>query len=275
VNLHSKHSAFSLIELLVVIAIMVALTALLVPAFRSIGGANGFTQGAFEVKGVLDQARAYATANNTYVYVGFSEVDATVASTVVPQVNAGQSAYGRVAVAVVATKDGSSGYGEDLANWITDYNTTTRNNLVAVQKLKELNGVHLVDLGANPPSSGNMHRPTVSNNGTLSYNLGNSACLVSTPFTWPLNAALPASSAAAVSSPTQYAFFKVIQFDPQGVARIPSSAGSSNSVAHYIEAAFVQTRGNLKPAIPSNQNVGNQFAIQIDSMTGSTRLFRP
>ena len=274
-SLYSKHFAFSLIELLVVMAIAVAMMALLGPAIRSLGSANGFTQAAFEVKGLLDQARAYATANNTYVYVGFAEVDATVAAGVVPQVNTGPSACGRVAVAVVATKDGSTGYGDDVGNWVANYNTSTSGNLVAVGKISRIEGVHLVDIGSNPPGSGNMHRPAVSGSGTPNCNIGNSACVASTPFAWPLNGPVPASSTAAVGAPAQYAFFKVIQFDPQGSARIPSQGSASNALVHYIEAAFQSTHGNIVPVAPTNQNQGNQFAIQIDSITGATRLFRP
>jgi len=162
-----------------------------------------------------------------------------------------------------------------VANWVANYQTTTKANLVAVGKLSRIEGVHLVDLGSTPPTSGAMYRPTVSSSGTPSYNFGNSACVASTPFAFPLNAALPTSSSAAVSAPAQYAFFKVIQFDPQGVARIPSQASAANSLAHYIEAAFQPAHGNTVPATPADQNVGNQFAIQIDCMTGATRLFRP
>src|SRR5438094_510782 len=68
---------FSLIELLVVIAIIVLVTALIVPAFTSIKSASDVTTTAYTIKGVLEQARTYAMANNTYTYVGFYEEAAT------------------------------------------------------------------------------------------------------------------------------------------------------------------------------------------------------
>src|SRR6266536_4983087 len=65
----------SLIELLVVIAIIVLVTALIVPAFTSIKSGGDVTSAAYTVKGVLEQARTYAMANNTYTWVGFYEED--------------------------------------------------------------------------------------------------------------------------------------------------------------------------------------------------------
>jgi prepilin-type N-terminal cleavage/methylation domain-containing protein len=269
------YRGFSLIELLVVAVLMTILTALIVPAFNTLNSASGLTQAAFEIKGCLDRARSYATANNTYVYVGFAEVDGSVSSSATPQVNTGQTAFGRVTVAVAATKDGASGYDGDVNNWQTNYNTTTKSNLVPLNKLQRFENLHLADLGSDPPTSGNMCRPAISNSTTPSYNIGNAACVSSTPFAWPLGTSLPASATAVVSSPSQYAFYKVIQFDPQGVARIQSSAGTSSSVVPYMEIALQQTRGKVKPSVPSNQNIGNQVAIQIDSMTGATRIYRP
>src|SRR6267143_310516 len=73
--------AFTLVELTVVIGIMVLLAALMVPAFTSIKGAGDVTSAAYTVKGVLEQARTYAKANNTYTWVGFYEENASQSST--------------------------------------------------------------------------------------------------------------------------------------------------------------------------------------------------
>src|SRR5207253_2886552 len=64
-------SGFTLIEMMVVIGIIVILMALIAPAFTSLKGAGDVTSAAYTVKGVLDQARTYAQANNTYTWVGF------------------------------------------------------------------------------------------------------------------------------------------------------------------------------------------------------------
>jgi prepilin-type N-terminal cleavage/methylation domain-containing protein len=84
-------SAFSLIELLIVIAIIAVLSALALPAFNSIRNAGGLTQTANDIAGILEQARAYAMAQNTYVWVGFRKDGADT-----------------LAVGVIASKIGSS-----------------------------------------------------------------------------------------------------------------------------------------------------------------------
>src|SRR5438105_12694852 len=66
-------SGFTLIELLVVIGIMILLTALFTPAFTNLKIGSDVTSAAYTIKGVLDQARTYAIANNTYTWVGFYE----------------------------------------------------------------------------------------------------------------------------------------------------------------------------------------------------------
>ena len=48
---------------------------LVVPAFTTIKSGTDATSAAYTIKGVLDTARTYAKANNTYVWVGFYEED--------------------------------------------------------------------------------------------------------------------------------------------------------------------------------------------------------
>src|SRR5213592_1192477 len=73
-------SGFTLVELLVVIGIIILLTALLTPAFTNLKSAGDVTSAAYTIKGVLEQARTYAMANNTYTWVGFYEENTTDAS---------------------------------------------------------------------------------------------------------------------------------------------------------------------------------------------------
>ena len=68
---------FSLIELLVVMAIIGILAAVTIPAMNSIKGASNVTKAAYDIAGALEQARAYAMAKNTYVFVGIAEVDSS------------------------------------------------------------------------------------------------------------------------------------------------------------------------------------------------------
>ena len=46
---------------------------LIAPAFTSLKSAGDVTNAAYTIKGVLDTARTYAKANNTYTWVGFYE----------------------------------------------------------------------------------------------------------------------------------------------------------------------------------------------------------
>src|SRR5438105_3601842 len=102
--------AFTLVELLVVVAIIVMLMALAVPAFNAIKGGRDLTSAAYDIAGTFEQARAYAVANHTYAWVGIGEFDASKAASLAPQV----SGTGRVAIVVVASKDGTRGY--DVTN---------------------------------------------------------------------------------------------------------------------------------------------------------------
>src|SRR5437762_1866024 len=98
-------SGFTLIELLVVIGIMILLTVLLIPAFTNLKSASDVTSGAYTVKGVLEQARTYAMANNTYTWVGFYEEDASQSST-----NPATAGVGRLVMSIVASNDGTTVY---------------------------------------------------------------------------------------------------------------------------------------------------------------------
>ena len=245
-------SAFTLVELIIVVGIIGVLLVLIAPAFTTIKGGTDATSAAYMIKGVLDTARTYAKANNTYTWVGFKEVDVSRDASISPQVGG----IGRVAVAIVASKDGTRGY--DITNtnlqspsgW-TNYNNGA--NLVAVGKLQHLENVHLA--GA-LTMAGNMARPTVSSD---NYIIGNAPASV-TPFDWPLGAALDGG---------QYSFKKVINFDPQGVARIQYSS-NTDTISPYTEIGLQQTHGTTVDA-----NTPNVAAIQLGGVGGSVTVYRP
>src|SRR5262249_31678218 len=67
--------AFTLLELLIVIGVIAILCVLIVPAFTTMTNASGVASAIYGVQGVLENARAYAKANHTYVFVGLAEVD--------------------------------------------------------------------------------------------------------------------------------------------------------------------------------------------------------
>ena len=252
-----ERKAFTLLELMLVLGIIVVVSTFVVPAFTNLKSAGDVTSTVYNIAGLLEQARAYAMANSTYVWVGFEEVDASQDSSVNPQT----IGTGRLALAIVASRDGTRGYdatNSSLSNpaW-TSYNNG--GNLVAINKLQRFENVHLATalngFGNQPPTSGNMARPYIQSN---NYVIGNAPTSV-TPFDWPLGSAINAG---------QYSFRKVINFDPQGIARIQYST-NTDGVGAYIEVGLQQTHGT---AISSSSNV---VALQIDCMTGSVRKYRP
>ena len=68
------------------------------------------TSAAYTIKGVLDTARTYAKANNTYSWVGFYEEN--VANPASP--NSDTPAVGRIIISIIASKDGTMLYTGNL-----------------------------------------------------------------------------------------------------------------------------------------------------------------
>jgi len=98
-------NAFTLIELLVVMGIIAILMVLIAPTFTTIKGGGDVTSAAYTIKDVLDTARTYAKANNTYTWVGFFEEDVSQSSA-----NPATAGTGRLVTSIVASKDGTMLY---------------------------------------------------------------------------------------------------------------------------------------------------------------------
>src|SRR5438094_9987147 len=126
---------FTLLELLIVVGIIGLLLVLIAPAFTTIKGAGDVTSAAYTIKGVLDTARTYAKANNTYVWVGFYEEDVSQPSTT-PTATAG---IGRIVMSIVASKDGTMLYTSPLTSLVT----LPSASLIQVGKLTKIDNVHL------------------------------------------------------------------------------------------------------------------------------------
>jgi prepilin-type N-terminal cleavage/methylation domain-containing protein len=265
-----RRGAFTLIEMLVVMGIMALLMVLVAPAFTSLKSAGDVTNAAYGIQGLLDNARTYAKANNTYVFVGFTEVDSSVDSSVTPQVTTGSAPYGRVAVAVVASKDGTRQFQYATTNQGDDWTANYANgsNLIALGTVQRYENLHFLNVNfpswtpaAHPNSNMARNQPL----GGTAYTLGVSPSSV-TPFTWPLGSPL--------TSGYQYRFNKVINFDPQGIARIAYST-NADEIAQVMEIDLQQNHGTVTPTPPSNQDVGNQVVIQIAPTSGAIRVYRP
>jgi prepilin-type N-terminal cleavage/methylation domain-containing protein len=96
-RLHRSSSAggFTLIELLCVVGIMTLCGVLAAPTL-SLVGASGFNKSTARASELLEEARAYAVAHNTYTWVAFYTDSATA------------SKPGTVYVALLASQDGTS-----------------------------------------------------------------------------------------------------------------------------------------------------------------------
>src|SRR6266513_6266223 len=128
---------FTLLELLVVIGIVALLMVLIVPAFTNIKSGTDVTSAAYTIKGVLDTARTYAKANNTYTWVGFYEEDVSTSS-VSHGTDPCTGCVGRLVMSIVASKDGTTVYDP---NNLTTIDPT---KLIQIGKLTKIENVHLV-----------------------------------------------------------------------------------------------------------------------------------
>lgn len=150
---HRHPAGFSLIELLAVMAIITLMTAAVVPAINGLKSTGTLSSAAYEIAGTLEQARAYAMANNTFVYVGFAERD---------QLDIGKTGEGQIVMAAMGSKNGSRAF--DAAN------------LTALTRLRKLPNVQMQD---NLPNSGGMTRPAVQS----SYQVGGDSFAAQDSFT--------------------------------------------------------------------------------------------
>jgi len=262
---------FSLIELLVVIAIISMLMALAIPAIR--GTQGDVTKAAFTISGVLEQARTYAIANNTYVWVGFFEEDGSSAASAQP-------GTGRVVISVVASKDGTRysdaqvdastppAFGTEAAAASPARNQVA---LFPISKLIKLDNMHL----------GSLNDATVTNRPQVKKDYqvgdagfakhltsGSSGSSVSNPttFTYPL-------TVAGTSQTPQYTFAKIIEFNSQGEAsKIVENTFSGPGLQDGIEIAVQPTHGS---AIDPRFAARAAAAIQIEGITGRVKIYRP
>ncbi len=125
---------FSLVELLVVLAIGAILVSLALPAIGGIKKSGDVDASANLVSGAINEARAYAMANDTYTWVGFYEESAGQNST-----TPATPGTGRVVIDAVASADGTLPYSTSLASA-----TSMSPSLIQISRLVRAQNTHLV-----------------------------------------------------------------------------------------------------------------------------------
>jgi prepilin-type N-terminal cleavage/methylation domain-containing protein len=244
--------AFTLLELLIVIGIIAVLLVLIVPAFTTIKSGGDVANAAYTIKGVLDTARTYAKANNTYTWVGFYEEDVSQPS-IVHGADPCTGCVGRLVMSIVASKDGTTVYDpNNLA-------TIDATKLIQVGKLTKIENVHLATFadGSGLDSTFNTRPPVTYPTARIGDTTPPDPSL--TPFQYPVGNPAP---------PAQYTFVKAVQFSPRGEARIDNNNYTLKTVA---EIGLEPTHGATVPAsIPANI-----VAIQFTGVGGDVRIYRP
>ena len=249
---------FTLLELLIVVGIIGLLLVLIAPAFTTIKGGTDVTSAAYTIKGVLDSARTYAKANNTYTWVGFFEEDGSISPT-----NPATPGNGRVVVSIVASKDGTEVY-TSVTNPAADMDTAgTR--LSQVGKLVKLDSMHLrtfANCTSNCTGDTFPTRPPVPGSLPNNAKIGDTSPPDSLRyFHYP-----PTGTEGAA----QYIFRKMIQFSPRGECRPQNDNYELRAVA---EVGFQLIHGTLAPPLDDSRNCAVQLRGSVEiprSINGET-----
>lgn len=262
----NRNTAFTLVELLAVIAIILTMMALVVPALVSTKGNNEITKAAYDIAGVLEQSRAYAIANNTYVWVGFYEEDTTATRPTASSpanVTPPYSGKGRVVIAAVTSKDGT----------IVLKDSSPSANLPSAQisqlgKLLTLENVHITEL----TNSDEVADPANRDTNTLRNRSDK-------PYTYGKDKTPPVDYFNRVSSDSSvyaqfpfvaqnYKFSKTIMFTPKGEANVVGLNGK------YIMVPIVEIGMRPTHGTSVDTNNKNVVAIQLTGVGGNVKIYR-
>jgi prepilin-type N-terminal cleavage/methylation domain-containing protein len=184
---------FSLIELLAVLTIMALLVSAAVVGIRSINDSGKFNQALNNLAGVLEESRAYANAQDTYVWVVIYQ-------------NTPASGAPDVFVGSFASNDGT-----DPLNWagsvtLPSPGTVGSTTLKAVTHFYHFKGLHLLAVTSTSPGTPTSPSPPAST--------PNFICTA------------PSDSGPVALSQTNPTYW-VIQFTPHGAAHIGPNPISS------------------------------------------------
>ena len=258
---------FTLVEMIIVMAIIAILSSIIFLSLPGLKGAQDMSNAAYTIKGVLEQARTYAMANNTYVWVGLFEEDPTKA-TFTP-------GTGQVDISVVASQDGSRIYNPlnltaaSFAGQYYKYSTSSQTStqttytqadrLFQISKLIKIPGLDIYPLisQTNIPSLPNAtvlppaDQVNSSANAFAPYN-------ANLYFNFPL--ASPTVTPAATTNITQ-----IIEFSPQGDA-----SPINQTPTQDIQIGLRPARGSS--AITTSTDI---IAVQISGIGGQVITYRP
>ena len=256
-----RRQAFTLVELVIVAGIIVLLTVLLRPAFTNMRAAGNLEAAAQEFADTLDQARSYAVANNTYVWVGIYEENAAAvaASNSTPP----YPGRGRVVLAVVASKDGTEGC-QDPSSSTANRIPLIASQIIQVGKLVKIEGTHVTDIGPpTPPVTATDHN-SISNRSNQPYALGSPTLdyqnrISSDDAHSPYNQTLYPFVAQG------YTFYKTIRFNPRGEANI----NSTYSLRRVAEIGMRATH-----SLELDRDESHSIAIQFSGIAGKCTIYR-
>jgi prepilin-type N-terminal cleavage/methylation domain-containing protein len=186
-----QQRAFSLVEMLVVISIMAILTAIAAPSLMGPTSSGRMNKNLLKLSGLLEEARQYAIAQNTYVWVAFEPgTDATGAKT--------------LSVALVASNDGTDP--ASPSSWSgNSYGTVPSAQMGLVSKIVTLNQFSLSDAG----TYGTAILPSLPATPTPVSSPANSLASNSSGF---FNLQIPGTSGLQT-------FTEAVEFTPTGEAR--------------------------------------------------------
>ena len=250
---HSIRAGFTLLELLIVVGIIGLLMVLIAPTFTTIKSGTDVTSAAYTIKGVLETARTYAKANNTYTWVGFFEEDASLSST-----NPATAGNGRIVISIVASKDGSNVYGS-VASPAADMDSTGT-KLLQVGKLIKLENMHLRTFASGLGTGDTFpFRPAIPGSLPDNAKIGDTSPDPSLRyFHYP-----PTVSEGS----RQYKFEKMIQFSPRGECRPQNDNYEMRAV---LEVGLQQTHGTSAPALADPKNC----AVQVTGFSGNVKIYQ-
>ena len=236
---HANVRGLTLIELLIVVGIIGLLMVLIAPAFTTIKGGNDVTSAAYTIKGVLETARTYAQANNTYTWVGFAG-------------SIGETVTGNVALVAVTSKDGTD-LGTSINQVGNRVDITT--GLRRIGKVMRLDNAHIGDTGMPQPSPSPAPEFETRASVNVNYRLGASGSQYNSDYYF-------------VEQGTQ--FDRWIRFSPRGEAVVK---GGSTQITQYAEVGLLPSHGTTLAAT-INPAIGNLVAVQISGLGGNIRIYR-